>query len=470
MLEQFLAGSAIGSVLIAFWAPIKSFLQRLRSLVFVNVCFDGGLDQGVTDYCWTKLKRIRLGGDYLYISLIRFLKNNRKNAMIPYEDFGPVGALFWYGFAPILVWRTDGQDGGPSQPSSPGKVMISYIRGTMNIDNFVLLCSSHYDKKSEKGMKHIRYQIIPRIGTFGNKNEGNNKNKNALYSKSINVTDWGKRIVGYSQNDLDDGSNDIEMKNILAYPEHILEALEDARKWSNSRDWYKKKAIPWKRGWLLYGPPGTGKTSLVKMVGEELDMPVHVFAISTFRNSEFQEAWMDMRYYTPVIALIEDIDTVFEGRKNVLPGLDEGRLTFDTFLNSIDGIQSTEGIFTIITTNRVELLDSSLGTPNSRGSSTRPGRIDLTLELGLMDRRCREIVANRILSEWPQFITEVVKEGEGDTAAQFQDRCSCIALSKFWGTEPKKMDIKMLTTEGFSKEYFKDFEKGEMGCQKKISV
>jgi ATP-dependent 26S proteasome regulatory subunit len=31
-------------------------------------------------------------------------------------------------------------------------------------------------------------------------------------------------------------------------------------------DWYTKRGIPHRRGYLLYGPPGTGKTSMIQAV------------------------------------------------------------------------------------------------------------------------------------------------------------------------------------------------------------
>lgn len=30
--------------------------------------------------------------------------------------------------------------------------------------------------------------------------------------------------------------------------------------------WYKKRGIPYRRGYLLYGPPGTGKTSIIQAI------------------------------------------------------------------------------------------------------------------------------------------------------------------------------------------------------------
>ena len=60
--------------------------------------------------------------------------------------------------------------------------------------------------------------------------------------------------------------------------------------------------------------------------------------------------------------------------------------------------------------------------------STRPGRIDRVLELGELDEAGRRKLASRILEEWPGEWETVIDEGLGDTAAQFQERCTRRAL------------------------------------------
>jgi len=178
---------------------------------------------------------------------------------------------------------------------------------------------------------------------------------------------------------------------------------------------------------------------LAKAIGQHLDLPIHVFDLSGMSNYEFYREWTDMLGTTPCIALVEDIDSVFSGRENIRNknnNLD--LITFDCFLNSIDGVQNTDGLFLIITTNRAELLDEALGKPrtdrdqNGTNISTRPGRIDRAFELKKLDKDCRTKIAKRILADCPEFIEEIVENGDGDTGAQFQERCTQIALKNFW--------------------------------------
>lgn len=72
---------------------------------------------------------------------------------------------------------------------------------------------------------------------------------------------------------------------------------------------------------------------------------------------------------TKSIILLEDVDAMFEGRKN---SDDANRITYSGFLNSIDGVRSQEGRIIIMTTNHREKLDPAL---------LRPGRVDFIVKL-----------------------------------------------------------------------------------------
>jgi SpoVK/Ycf46/Vps4 family AAA+-type ATPase len=169
-----------------------------------------------------------------------------------------------------------------------------------------------------------------------------------------------------------------------------------------------------------------------------------------------------MQVNVPCIALIEDIDNVFHGRENVarknqpMPFLmprrkdDDGGdappptpLTFDCLLNCLDGVERSDGIFTIITTNDISKIDAALGQPRKLPDgtlefiSTRPGRIDKAVELTYMESGDKKRMARRILGEYPEEHAKVLEFIDRyadlqETPAQFQERCGQIALAKFW--------------------------------------
>jgi SpoVK/Ycf46/Vps4 family AAA+-type ATPase len=189
-------------------------------------------------------------------------------------------------------------------------------------------------------------------------------------------------------------------------------------------------------GLLLFGTPGNGKSSLVKALAQEINVPIMVFDMSTMTNKDFSKYWNQVVSNTPCIVLLEDIDAVFDGRKNL--STCDGALSFDCLLNHLDGVQANDGIFTIITTNNIDKIDSAIGIPNGDNISTRPGRIDRAIEMVNPDEAGRYKIAKRILNDFPEKIDETVKAGSHDTGAQFQERCARLALQLFWENKGNK--------------------------------
>jgi SpoVK/Ycf46/Vps4 family AAA+-type ATPase len=138
----------------------------------------------------------------------------------------------------------------------------------------------------------------------------------------------------------------------------------------------------------------------------------------------------------PGINVIEDIDAVFNGRNNIVNP--EKGLTFDCLLNTIDGVENSDGVLTIITTNHVDKIDPALGTVNGKISS-RPGRIDSVVIMNPPDRSGKFKIAKRILNDYPELIEETLDEGENDSGAQFQERCTMLALNKYWEDKNKEI-------------------------------
>jgi mitochondrial chaperone BCS1 len=152
---------------------------------------------------------------------------------------------------------------------------------------------------------------------------------------------------------------------IDAYTERELFA--DLDRFLKSRDLYRQRGIPWRRGYLLYGPPGTGKSSLIQAIASFYDRQLVSLSLTDMDDSALLRAWSEITA-TSIIAL-EDIDSVFEGRRPL------GELSFSALLNTLDGAGAVEGSIVIMTTNHRELLDPAL---------IRPGRCDRQFELGYL--------------------------------------------------------------------------------------
>jgi mitochondrial chaperone BCS1 len=140
--------------------------------------------------------------------------------------------------------------------------------------------------------------------------------------------------------------------------------FRDLDRFLNSRDIYRQRGIPWRRGYLLYGPPGTGKSSLIQAIASHYDRQLVSLSLTDMNDSALLRAWSEITA-TSVIAL-EDIDSVFNGRQPL------GELSFSALLNTLDGAGAVEGSISILTTNHRERLDPAL---------IRPGRCDLEIKL-----------------------------------------------------------------------------------------
>ena len=141
----------------------------------------------------------------------------------------------------------------------------------------------------------------------------------------------------------------------------------DLDRFLKSRDTYRQRGIPWRRGYLLYGPPGTGKSSLIQSIASHYDRQLVSLSLTDMDDSALLRAWSEITANS-VIAL-EDIDSVFNGRQPL------GVLSFSALLNTLDGAGAVEGSIAILTTNHRKRLDPAL---------IRPGRCDREFKLGYL--------------------------------------------------------------------------------------
>jgi SpoVK/Ycf46/Vps4 family AAA+-type ATPase len=202
-------------------------------------------------------------------------------------------------------------------------------------------------------------------------------------------------------------------------------------------------------------------------------MPIFVYNLSEMTNFELMKAWSEMQANVPCVALIEDIDNVFHGRENVVKGRlgsillprkkkdkggdddDESRslglVSFDCLLNCLDGVERSDGVFTIITTNDISKVDAALGQPRVLPDgtvdfiSTRPGRIDKAIELTYMENADKRRMARRILGEYEEEYRAALDFIERfpdlpETPAQFQERCAQLALARFWEDQQAQIE------------------------------
>ncbi|KAL2259131.1 hypothetical protein VTK26DRAFT_7314 [Humicola hyalothermophila] len=173
----------------------------------------------------------------------------------------------------------------------------------------------------------------------------------------------------------------------------------------NTRKFYNRRGIPYRRGFLLYGPPGTGKTSLSLALAGKFGLELYLLHMPSVRDDDSLE-----KLFTALpprcLVLLEDIDAVgIKQRKAKSDSSDEdsdkesddsdsddgnrGRssCTLSGLLNVLDGVASQEGRIVLMTSNFAEKLDKAL---------VRPGRVDKMIYLGHISPRSSELMFLRM--------------------------------------------------------------------------
>jgi SpoVK/Ycf46/Vps4 family AAA+-type ATPase len=148
---------------------------------------------------------------------------------------------------------------------------------------------------------------------------------------------------------------------------------------------FKKYKLAFKRGILLYGPAGSGKTCVVKLAIEDLIRRRGVVIKFTHPPifAEGLRIFREIQPRTPVIVLMEDIDSIIE------------HYCESEVINILDGVDMIEKVCFIATTNYPEKLGQRI--------TCRPSRFDKRFLIGLPSPETRRIYLKSLMCMKNQF-------------------------------------------------------------------
>ncbi|QGM98528.1 AAA family ATPase [Methylocystis parvus] len=160
----------------------------------------------------------------------------------------------------------------------------------------------------------------------------------------------------------------------------IKERLVSRLRWfQGAEEWHAARGIPWKLGIVLHGPPGTGKTSLIHALASDFGFDIKYVKSLHGLGAAFKTGTKNDLF------VIEDIDTIASGlnrngtREIAIDGGAPRGSPLHEILNSMDGMQTPDGLKFIVTTNHLDRLDPAI---------VRPGRIDEVIEVGPLSLEC----------------------------------------------------------------------------------
>ncbi len=411
--EKLLGGVAIaGGFVAAITGYVKSFVAWLRSFLIVSVWIDDNALCAVASYLNAQGRRV--GGPRVYAAETRYMRGQGHSEIIPFEELDRASSTFWLGGRPVWVAKAD-------KPLREHHLSfrLSVVRGLMDPEKIIIDACAWASEDLRRVRQ--RHRVTHHHGRSLTMDHESNRSPEAVSAgRNLVTRTSAARLIGHAKEDIEPPPA-VETLDEMVVTREVRDLTDAIRRWFSDRLWCSSHGIPWRAGFLYEGAPGTGKTSHARCVAVDLDLPVHVFDLATMNNEDLRRSWRAMVSDAPCMALIEDIDRVFDGDRNVAPPsgmIANGGLSFNALLNAIDGIERHDGVLLIVTTNHVDKIDPAI--------RDRKGRIDKVVHFGPLDHAGRARLARRIVDD-PALAERLALEHKDEPTSAFVAACCDVA-------------------------------------------
>lgn len=231
---------------------------------------------------------------------------------------------------------------------------------------------------------------------------------------------------------------------------------------------FRRRGIPYRRGYLLEGTPRSGKSTTIVALAQKFRLPIRTIALN---DKTLDDGLLGKLFETiphRCILVLEDIDAV--GKKRLISrdapvrnvDADEndddaagGGVSLSGLLNAIDGVFSPDGYIIMMTTNRMSALDHAL---------IGPGRVDYRVKFGRITKDQAKMFFRSFLGDTPKVEQWADKFGGvverlGDSPAKVQNY-----LMKYGDADP---EVVCNGVESWSAENPEDYSDMEQSSEAK---
>jgi SpoVK/Ycf46/Vps4 family AAA+-type ATPase len=189
--------------------------------------------------------------------------------------------------------------------------------------------------------------------------------------------------------------------------------VEEVGKFWNLEKRYAKLGLPYRRGILMYGPPGTGKSGIVRLVAQNLikDRGMVLLVTDADLLITFLPLLNKLEPNRKTVIVLEDIEQLMARQEQ-------------EFLQILDGIANDRpGLLFLATTNHLDELEPRV---------YRPSRFDLLIEVGMPDKKTREVYVRRLCEKFnTKYNSKFVTLTDGLSFAALKEIIiSCLVLDK----------------------------------------